>query len=81
MQVIRLDWLSRDFLLEFRHKNKLYGHWKQHQATWEDYGDREIISTDKVQLKLKLTRTVGHNKKGFYKCVNSERMTRDNIVL
>lgn len=85
-QVRRLDCLSRDFILEFSHKNKLYGLRNQGWAIWEDYRDtiwhcREKISTAKVQLNLKLTRTVGHNGKSFYKCVNSKRRTRGNIVL
>ncbi|GAB0204012.1 mitochondrial enolase superfamily member 1 [Grus japonensis] len=70
--------------LELRLKKKVYGCWKQGQATWEDYRDaarlcREKIHAAKAQLELKLASTVGDNKKGFFKYVNNKRRTRDNI--
>ncbi|GAB0208000.1 mitochondrial enolase superfamily member 1 [Grus japonensis] len=80
----RPAWLSRDLLLELRLKKKVYGCWKQGQATWEDYRDaarlcREKIHAAKAQLELKLASTVGDNKKGVFKYVNNKRRTRDNI--
>ena len=62
----------------------MYGHWKQGQATQEDYRDavghcREKICAARAQLEFKLASTVKDNKKGFFKCVNSKRRIRDNI--
>ena len=46
------------------------GHWKQGQATWEDYRDAahhcsEIIHAVKAQVELKLASTVVDNKNDF----------------
>ncbi|KAK4810960.1 hypothetical protein QYF61_014432 [Mycteria americana] len=80
----RPAWLSRDLLLELGWKRKVYGHWKQGQATREDYRDavrhcREKIRAAKARLEFKLASTVKDNKKGFLKYVNSKRRIRDNI--
>ncbi|GAB0207774.1 hypothetical protein GRJ2_003243100 [Grus japonensis] len=73
-------------LLELKRKRKVYGHWKQGQATREDYRDAvghcsEKIPVCKAQLEFKLASTVKDNKKGVFKYVNSKRRIRDNIGL
>ncbi|XP_052628596.1 uncharacterized protein LOC128134646 [Harpia harpyja] len=80
----RPAWLSRDHPLEFMQKKKVYRHWKQGQATWEDYRDavrhcREKICVAKARLEFKLASTVKDNKKSFLKYDNSKRRTRGNI--
>ena len=60
-------------MLELRQKKKVYGCWKQGQATWKEYRDavcvcREKICAAKAQLELKLARTVGDHKK--FVCLN-----------
>jgi len=65
----RPAWLSRD-LLQLRQKRKVFGHWKQRQATWEDYRDtvchcKEKISMAKGGLEFKLASILKDNKKGF----------------
>ncbi|KAK4831785.1 hypothetical protein QYF61_019098 [Mycteria americana] len=74
----RLAWLIRDLLLELRKEGKVYGHWKQGQATREDYRDdvchgREKMCATKAQLEFTLVSTVKDNKKGFLKYLNSKR--------
>lgn len=51
-------------------EKKVYGCWKQGQATWEDYRDAahhcsEIIHAVKAQVELKLASTVVDNKNDF----------------
>ena len=36
-------WLTRDLLLELGQKKKVYGCWKQGQATWKEYRDTVCI--------------------------------------
>ena len=48
-----LAWMIRDLTPELKQKRKVYGHWKQGQAPWEDYRDavhqcREKIRAAKV---------------------------------
>ncbi|KAJ7412527.1 hypothetical protein BTVI_46127 [Pitangus sulphuratus] len=65
-------------------RRKVYAQWKQGQGTWEEYRDtasncREKICVDKGQLKLKLARNVGDNKKSFFKYINGNNQYR-NII-
>ncbi|KAK4816037.1 hypothetical protein QYF61_011027 [Mycteria americana] len=65
---------------------KVYEHWKQGQATQEDYRDavrhcREKIHAAKARLEFKVSSTVKDSKKGFLKYINSKRRIRDNIGL
>ena len=62
----RPAWLSRD-LLELMWKMKMYGHWKQGQATREDSRDavchcREKIHAARARREFKLASTVKDNK-------------------
>lgn len=71
-------WLSRDLPVELRRKRKVYGHWKQGQATRRDYGDavchgREKVCAAKARLQFKLASPVKDKRKGFLKYVNSKR--------
>lgn len=55
----RPAWLTSDLLLELRRKKKVYGCWKEGQATRREYKDavgvyREKIHVAKAQLELKL---------------------------
>ncbi|KAK4830736.1 LOW QUALITY PROTEIN: hypothetical protein QYF61_013186 [Mycteria americana] len=74
---------GKDPMLEQWKRNE-YGHFKQGQATQEDYRDtvhhsRKKIHAAKAQLEFKLASTVNDNKKSFFKNVNSKRRIRDNI--
>ena len=51
---------------------------RRHRRTSEMLFDRKKISVaTAAQLQLKLVSTVGDNKKGFLKYVNSKKRTRD----
>ena len=60
-------------------KKKVYGKWKEGQATWEEYRNvvrarRESTRKAQVHLKLNLARDVKDNKKGFFKYIGSKRI-------
>ena len=74
--------MSKEFLVEVRQKIKVYGMWKEGQATWEEYRNvvrtcREAMRKAKAHLELNLARDVKDNKKGFFKCISSKRKTRE----
>jgi len=80
----RPAWISKELLAELRGKRKVYGMWKERQATWEEYRNvvracRDATRKAKVHLEFKLTRDVKDNKKGFSNYISSKRKTRDNV--
>lgn len=58
--------------------------WKQGQATWDEYRDvvrvcRNAARKAKAHLELNLAKDGMDNKKGFFKCINNKRNTRENV--
>ncbi|KAK4832011.1 hypothetical protein QYF61_020449 [Mycteria americana] len=83
-ELVGLSFFSSYSFKQWRVICKPYGHWKQGQATWEDYRDavchhREKICAAKARLEFKLASTVKDNIKGFLKYVNSKGRIRNNI--
>jgi len=80
----RPAWMSKELLPELGWKRKVYGMWKEGQATWEEYRNvvktcRDVIRKAKVHLELNLARGVKNNKKSFFKYINSKWKTRENV--
>jgi len=80
----RTAWMSREVLDELRWKRKVYGMWKEGQATWEEHRNvvracRDATSKAKVHLEMNLARDVKDNKNGFFKYTSSKWKTRDNV--
>jgi len=78
--------MSKELLVELRQKRKVYGMWKEGQATWEEYRKvvkacRDAMRKAKVHLELNLARDVKDNNKGFFKYISSKQKTRDNAGL
>jgi len=78
-------WMSKEILVKLKWK-KVYGMWKERQATWEEYRNivracREKTMKAKVHLALNLARDVKDNTKSFFKYISSERQTRENVGL
>jgi len=76
--------MSKEILVELRWKRKVYGMWKEGQATWEEYryvvrGCWDAMRKAKAHLELKLAREVKNNKKGFFKYISSKWKTSDNV--
>jgi len=76
--------MSKELLAELRWKRKVYGMWKDGQATWEEYSNAVKVCRDatrkaKVHLELNLARDVKDNKKRFFKYINSKQKTGDNM--
>jgi len=77
----RPTWMSKELLVELIWKRKVYGMWKEGQATWDEYRNVVRACTDamrkaKVHLELNLARDVKDNKKGFFKYISSKWKTR-----
>ena len=77
-------WMRKELLAGLRWKRKVFGMWKEGQATWEEYGNivracREAMTKDKAHLELSLARDVKDNKKGFCKYISSKQKTRDDV--
>jgi len=80
----RPTWMSKELLAELRWKRKVYGTWKEGQATWEECRNvvracRDAMRKAKAHLELKLARDVKDNKKSFFKYISSKQKTRDNV--
>jgi len=80
----RPAWISKELLVELRWKRKVYGMWKEGQATWDEYRNvvracRDAARKAKVHLELNLAAVVKDNKKGFFKHINSKQKTRENM--
>jgi len=80
----RPTWISKELLGELRRKRKVYGRWKEGQATWKEY--RKVVRAcrvakrkAKVHLEFNLARDVKNNKKGFFNYISSKRKARDNV--
>jgi len=78
----RPAWLNKEFLAELRRKRKVYGMWKEGQATWEEYRNvvragRYAMRTAKVNLELNVARDAKDNKKSFFKNISSKWKTKD----
>jgi len=78
--------MSEALLEEFRQKRKVYGMWKEGQATWEHYRNfvracREATRKAEAHLELNLASDVKDNKKGFFKYISSKWKTRENVDL
>jgi len=76
--------MSKELLAELKWKRKVYGMWKEAQATCEEYRDvvkacRDATMKAKVHLELNLARDVKDNKKNFFKYISSKQKTRDNV--
>jgi len=74
--------MSKELLEELRQKTKVYGMWKEGQATWEEYRNvvracRDAVRKAKVHLELNLARDVKDNKKDFSKYINNKWKTRE----
>jgi len=62
----RPAWKSKELLVKLRGKRKVYGTWKEGQATWEEYRNtvrtcREAMRKAKAHLILNLARDVKDN--------------------
>lgn len=80
----RPDWLNRHPWLELKNKRKVYGLWKNGQATYNDYRYvvklcREQIRKAKALQELNLATKVKDSNKYFYKYINSKRRARENL--
>jgi len=80
----RPTWMSNELLVELRWERKVYGMWKEGQATWEEYRNvvkacRDATRKAKAHLELNLARDVKDNKKSFFKYISSKWKTRDNV--
>ena len=80
----RPAWMSKELLVKFKWKEKVYRMWKEEQVTWEEYENvvrecRDAMRKAKVHLKLNLARDVKDNKKGFFKYIDSKRITSENV--
>jgi len=76
--------MIKELLVELRWKRKVYGMWKEGQATWEEFRNvvracREETRKPKVHLELNLARDKKGNKKGFFNYISSKRKTRENM--
>jgi len=65
-------------------EEKVYGMWKEGQASWEEYRNvvracNDATRKTKVHLELNLARDVKDSKKGCFKYISSKRKTRDNV--
>ena len=77
-------WMNKELLSKLRWNRKVYGMWKEGQATWEEYRNvvracREETSKAKVHLELNPARDVKDNEKGFFRYISSKQMTRENM--
>jgi len=75
--------MSKEVLAELKRKRKVYGMWKEGQATWEEYRNivracREAMRKAKAHLELDLARHVKDNKKGFFKYRSSKQKNGEN---
>jgi len=80
----RPAWMSKKLLAKLKWKRKVHGMWKEGQATWEEYRNivracREATRKAKAHLELNLARDVRDRKKGFFKCISSKWVTRENV--
>jgi len=71
--------MSKEIVVKAKWKRKVYGMWKEGQATWEGYRNvvrtcREATRKVKVHLELNLARDVKDNKMGFFKYISSKWM-------
>jgi len=78
----RPAWMSKELLVKRKWKRKVYGMWKEGQATWEEYRNvvracRETMRKAEAHLELNLARDVKDNKKDF----SSKQKTRKNVGL
>jgi len=78
--------MSKELLVKCEWKRKVYGMWKEGQATWEEYRNivracREATSKAKAHLELNLARDFKDNRKGFFKYISSKQKTRENVGL
>jgi len=76
--------LNRDLSLELKNKRKVYGLWKNGQATYEDYRYvvklcKERIRKAKAKLGLNSATKVKESIKCFCKYINSKRRARENL--
>jgi len=76
--------MIKEFVANLKRKRKIYGMWKEGQATWKEYRNfvkarREATRKAKAHLELNLARDVKDNKKGFFKYVISGQKTRENV--
>jgi len=75
--------MSKELLAELRRKRKVYGMWKEGQATWEEYRNiaracREATKKAKAHLEFNLARDMKESKKGFFQYTSSKWMTSEN---
>jgi len=76
---------EKQLLADLRWNRKIYGIWKEGQATWEEYRNvvracRGATKKAKVHLELNLARDMKDNK-GFFKYTSRKQKTRDNVGL
>jgi len=76
--------MSKEPLAKLKRKRKVYGMWKEGQATWEEYMNvvracREAMRKAKAHLELYPVRDVKDNKKGFFRYVSGKRKTEKNV--
>jgi len=80
----RPAWMRKEILAELIQKRKIYGMWKEGQATWEECRNvvracRDAMRKAKAHLELKLARDIKDNKRSFFKYVGSKQRTRENV--
>jgi len=80
----RPTWMNEELLAEWQ--RKVYGMWKEGQATREEY--RKVVRAcwdatrkAKVHLELNLARDVKDIKKAFFEYISSKGKTRENVGL
>jgi len=76
--------MSKELLVELMWKRKVYGMWKEGQATWGEYRNvvkpcEDATRKANAHVELKLARDAKDNKKGFFNYISSKQKTRDNV--
>lgn len=72
----KFTWMNKKFQTKFKHRKEAC---MTSQISQEEH--RYGIWKAKSYLELNLAREMKINKKSFYRCINSERRTRENVGL
>ena len=75
---------SQDLLVKLKGKKEMHRHWKQGQASWEEYSNaaqlcRDGVRNAKAQLELNLARDAKNSKKSFYRYVSQKRKVKESV--
>jgi len=76
--------MIKELLVKPKWKSRVYGMWREGQATWEEYGNivracREAARKAEAHLELSLARDGKDNKKGFLYYISSKQKTKESV--